>query len=371
MKKIFLLIVAFGCMAAQAQTEEIDAISATQGESTDWYRFADYDDVVEVSITAQGIQFPGTPGKTYAIADGAVYTAFGTAPEGKITLTAADFTVTEDGDWTYDNTEKKVKVEIRADYEMPEPSCMTIYYNNDPQVKPINAGTYQVYIDIKGDSRYNDVEGLTDDAWTFTIKAPITFTLTNKTAGQYATICLPQPIASVTNGTLYKISYGNVYEVHFVEETNFAADPAGTPYLVQANADGDIVFTMTDAEPITEPVGVEAANGFVASLQEEMQDIPEGYDHLLVSGGELHSAGPGCKLSKNHAYINVNYVPETEPVVPGAPRRVTLYNAEAQSPTGLGQSAITNHKSAMKVVKNGQFVIIRDNKMYNAQGIKL
>ena len=362
-----LLIYCAACLmalCAWAQAPTIDAVKFEQGSTTDWYLLSTTPTVtMGTSITIAG--------KSYDLNQGEVKTTFGTAPEEKITLTVADFTVTEDGDWTYDNTEKKVKVEIRADYEMPEPSCMTIYYNNDKSLQPKDAGTYQVYIDIKGDSRYNDVEGLTSEDWQFTIEEPATFTLTNKTAGQYATICLPQPIASVTNGTLYKISYGNVYEVHFVEETNYAADPAGTPYLVQANEDGDIVFTMTDAEPVTEPIGVEAANGFVASLQDEMQDIPEGYDHLLVSGGELHSAGPGCLLSKNHAYIDVNYVPETAPAASGAPRRVTLYNAEAQSPTGLGQSAITNHKSAMKVVKNGQFVIIKDNKMYNAQGIEL
>ena len=173
MKKIFLLIVAFGCMAAQAQTEEIDAISATQGESTDWYRFADYNDVVEVSITAQGIQFPGTPGKTYAIADGAVYTAFGTAPEEKITLTAADFTVTKDGDWVYDKTEKRVNVELNPEYIKPSADKITIYYNNDLMVKqPINPGSYQVYIDIEEDNTYAAVTGITSDAWKFDIIDP-------------------------------------------------------------------------------------------------------------------------------------------------------------------------------------------------------
>lgn len=204
---------------------------------------------------------------------------------------------------------------------------------------------------------------------TFFGKAPATFALSDKTAGQYATICLPKPIANVTNGVLYKISYGNIYEVHFVEETNFTADPAGTPYLVQAEADGDIVFTMADAEPVTAPVGVETANGFVASLQDEMQAVPEGYNYLLVSGGALHSAGPNCQLSKNHAYIDVNYVPATAPEPQGAPRRVVLYNAEAQSPTGLETMhglQCTMHDG--KFLHNGQLLIIRENNVYNAQG---
>ena len=202
------------------------------------------------------------------------------------------------------------------------------------------------------------------------------FVLPDKTAGQYATICLPRPIAGVTNGTLYKISHGNIYEVHFVEETNFTADPAGTPYLVQAIADGDIVFTMADAEPVTAPVSVTDAKGFVASLQEGLQDMPEGENYLLVSGGVLHSAGANCPLSKNHAYIDINYVPASAPAPQGAPRRVVLYNADAQTPTDLE----TVHNSASehsdkctmhdgKYIINGLFVIVREGKTYNAFGM--
>lgn len=87
----------------------------------------------------------------------------------EITLTASDFTVTKDGDWTYDQTEKRVKVEISEEYIMPESSNIEIYYNNDPMVKPINPGTYQVYIDIEETDIYAAVTGITSDAWKFDI----------------------------------------------------------------------------------------------------------------------------------------------------------------------------------------------------------
>lgn len=177
-------------------------------------------------------------------------------------------------------------------------------------------------------------------------------------------------MTGVTNGTLFKISHGDIYEVNFVEEADFTADPAGTPYLVQAIADGDIVFDMKDVTPVDAPIDVQTAKGFVASLQEELQDVPEGYDYLLVSGGALHSAGPGCHLSKNHAYIDINYVPAEAPAPQGAPRRVTLYNVDAKSPTALGQMNI-NESKAKKVIDKGQFVIIRDNMKYNAQGVEI
>ena len=164
MKKLMILFAAVcGCMMAQAQT--IDAISTTQGETTDWYRFGE-SSRIDVAITNGNPVFPN---KTYDLADGYVETEFGTAPVEKITLTAADFTVTKEGDWVYDKTEKRVNVELNPEYTMPPADKITIYYNSDKTVKPINPGTYQVYIDIEETDIYAAVTGITSDAWKFDI----------------------------------------------------------------------------------------------------------------------------------------------------------------------------------------------------------
>ena len=90
----------------------------------------------------------------------------------KITLTAADFTVTQNGDWIYDKTEKRVNVELSPEYIKPSADVITIYYNNDKMVKPINPGTYQVYIDIEETDIYAAVTGITSEAWKFDITMP-------------------------------------------------------------------------------------------------------------------------------------------------------------------------------------------------------
>ena len=165
MKKLMILFAAVcGCMMAQAQT--IDAISTTQGETTDWYRFGE-SSRIDVAITNGNPVFPN---KTYDLADGYVETEFGTAPVEKVTLTAADFTVTKEGDWVYDKTEKRVNVEfISVENPGPPADKVEIYYNNDKKVKPINPGTYQVYIDIEETDIYAAVTGITSEAWKFDI----------------------------------------------------------------------------------------------------------------------------------------------------------------------------------------------------------
>ena len=60
---------------AQAQT--IDAISITQGETTDWYSFGK-SDRIDVTIYEQGN--PVIEGKIYDLTKGNVETAFGTDP---------------------------------------------------------------------------------------------------------------------------------------------------------------------------------------------------------------------------------------------------------------------------------------------------
>ena len=91
----------------------------------------------------------------------------------KITLTAADFMVTQDGDWIYDKTEKRVNVELSPEYIKPSADVITIYYNNDRMVKPINPGTYQVYIDMTETDTYAAVTGITSETWKFTIIDPL------------------------------------------------------------------------------------------------------------------------------------------------------------------------------------------------------
>lgn len=67
MRKLILLFAAFGCVTAQAQTQEIDAVSATQGTTTGWFRLAG--DKVNVTSTDGNLVFTN---KTYDIVNGEI-----------------------------------------------------------------------------------------------------------------------------------------------------------------------------------------------------------------------------------------------------------------------------------------------------------
>ena len=191
------------------------------------------------------------------------------------------------------------------------------------------------------------------------------FVLENKTAGAYATICLPNKIDRVENATLYSINYGNTQEIEFVE-ADFENDNAGMPYLVQVTADGNVNFYYGEGDAVTEPVDAETAKGFVGSLQEEAQLVPSDGSAILVSGGQLHIAGEWCYLSKNHAYITTEHLPVSAASV-GMRRTIRLYNAETHTPTGWMD--VNANANVGKIIRNGQLFIIREGKVYSAQGM--
>ena len=194
------------------------------------------------------------------------------------------------------------------------------------------------------------------------------FTLEDKAAGAFATICLPRKIDHVENATLYSISYGNTSAIEFVEAEEYVA---GMPYLVQVAEEGDVNFYYIESDDAVDaPVSAELAKGFVGSLQEDNQEVPSDGSAILISGGQLHIAGEWCVLTKNHAYIDANNLPTEPALVAGAPRRtIRLYNPDAQAPTNL--NGLNGNMKATKVLRDGQLYIICDTKTYNAQGIEV
>lgn len=194
------------------------------------------------------------------------------------------------------------------------------------------------------------------------------FTLEDKAAGAYATICLPRKIDHVENATLFHILDGDITKVNFESVTDFSEEQAGMPYLVQVTADGDVNFYYAEAgEAVSDPVTPEDANGFVGRLAEGEEEITS-ETALLVSGGKLYQAGTGCYLTQHHAYIEVSAINTVAKAPNMAARRVTLYNPNA-APTNL--NSLNGNMKATKVLRDGQLYIIRDTKMYNAQGIEV
>jgi len=183
---------------------------------------------------------------------------------------------------------------------------------------------------------------------------------TGMSVGQVGTGCLTKNVLAVRGGAFYNVEYGNTQQITFKEMQLPIA--AGAPALFQAEAAKvEVIYGEEEAtEAVEDP-----EDGFVGLLSGEKVAIPEG--NILISGGRLRLVGENCWLTAGHAYIDMSEVSPTAPEAPARGRRLVLTNAEAQVVTGLNAAAIKDVEM-QKVIMNGQMLIIREGKMYNAQG---
>jgi hypothetical protein len=89
-------------------------------------------------------------------------------------------------------------------------------------------------------------------------------------------------------------------------------------------------------------------------------------DNYIIAQNQIWVAGANNSLPANRAYINATLVPTTEQAkLPGRRRVCMGENAE----TGVDNIITTD--APVKVIENGQLIIIRDGVKYNVQGQKL
>ena len=184
------------------------------------------------------------------------------------------------------------------------------------------------------------------------------------TTGEWGTICLPYASSSFTGATFYEVSSLVVGEGLWLDQlADDAQLEAGKPYIFKATAT-EITVTYT-GEEVGAPV--EGANGLTGTFT----DIAAGglTGNYIIAENQVWSAGTGATLSANRAYIDATSVPTTaQAQIPG--RRRVRMGAEDEG-TSTGFENITTTDKAVKIIENGQLIIIRDGVKYNAMGVKL
>ena len=190
------------------------------------------------------------------------------------------------------------------------------------------------------------------------------------TSGQMGTICLPNAVAAgdYTGATMYSIAYktSNPVSVELVEENEGLV--AGRPYIFIANANKIEVNYTGDATEELHPY-----HGLYGCLELMVIDYTVsigGYtkDAYMLSGGKIKHCGANCTLQANRAYIVMDNVPEqggNNQQIPGR-RYISLMVEDMQTPTALDE--VTVNQENAKFILNGQLYILRDGKLYNAQG---
>lgn len=186
--------------------------------------------------------------------------------------------------------------------------------------------------------------------------------------GYYATMCLPYASSNYTGVEIYEVAWmekkeGKAIGLYLDQVENDATLEAGKPYIFKATAaQQEFVY---EGEEVTEPVN--GANG----LRGTLTGIAAGNitNHYIIADNKFWVATASNWLDANRAYIDAEDVPNTEPAKLPGRRRVILGAAGENTETGVDNFSTTD--TPIKVIQNGQLIIIREGKKHNAMGVKL
>jgi hypothetical protein len=156
----------------------------------------------------------------------------------------------------------------------------------------------------------------------------------------------------------------------YLDEVEGGVLEAGKPYIFQATSKKVIVAYEGEASSLKEGV-----KGLVGILEDSKVVIgQEGVSNILtgnyvISGTKFYTCGTGCSIYKNRAYIAASIIANhTTPVaeMPGR-RRIAMGAAGENQATGV-DNTLAPQDNVVKVIENGQLIIIRDGVKYNVQG---
>jgi len=184
--------------------------------------------------------------------------------------------------------------------------------------------------------------------------------------GNWGTVCYEKKVTRVTNATLYEFVARNSAKTQvMVQEVAVDTITLGRPYLFNALNDEDQIFAYDNNVPAT----AGSYNGLIGTLV----DYETTEAAWVVKGTSIIPAAVKSSVPAFRAYVNVDEIAEDDTVFEdqaSAPKRGRLIFNLSNNTTEL-ENVNANVNANGKVMINGQLVIIRDGKMFNAQGAQL
>ncbi len=186
--------------------------------------------------------------------------------------------------------------------------------------------------------------------------------------GNYGTLCFPYtPTQEVTGADFYKVLWFNEPAMDLVLEKITSQPEAGVPYIFQYTAD-QMVWTYDNTKD-PEDISEDGVNGLHGVALEEGYTVSE-EDAIagtyLLSNNQIVKAAATSHAAQYRAYLRLNEVSTEAPVGPVTAPRIHMIVPGNGAPTNL--NGLNSNTKAYKVLKDGQLLIIRDTKTYNAQG---
>ena len=189
---------------------------------------------------------------------------------------------------------------------------------------------------------------------------------TRNVTNTYGTICLPYASASTSGAYFYEaVGQGTENGKTAVYLASVDALEAGVPYIFQKTASQiKVVYDMSAAAVKT----AKTVNGLVGSFVHNTT-VPMTTGYILYNNAFCPSDG-SAKVNAYRAYLNLNDVTGGKPTqMPG--RRYIGMSVQGEN-EATGFENITNgENTTIKVIENGQLIIIRNGEKFNAQGVRL
>ena len=197
-----------------------------------------------------------------------------------------------------------------------------------------------------------------EDTW-YTVR-------TDGAAGNWSTICLEKNITAIDGATFWTISGQNASSFVLDEIT---APEAGYGYIIRFTAAE--LKVQYGNETAAEPVVATASNPMQGTYEQiDAAETNVLNDNYVVYNNQLCPVVSWVGLLAHRAYVVATFIPNEVPAP--APGRARAYMPKPkETPTGFESKVESQKSKDGKYIINGQFVIVKDNKMYNAQGIEL
>ena len=187
----------------------------------------------------------------------------------------------------------------------------------------------------------------------------------NVADGNYGTICLPFAVkaGSFIGAKVYKVlSFATDEEKGLLLEEVDAME-AGKPYFFLGEA-SEVKFRYVRAGGEAEAGNENGLYGTISAVA----NLDAGKNYYVLQANELRPVASSITVGKNKAYLDLDEVPNAPAVTPTpSPRRRVI--GVYQVPTGMDQ--ISHDQYTNKVLRNGQLLILRDGRTYNALGMEV
>ena len=176
------------------------------------------------------------------------------------------------------------------------------------------------------------------------------------TAGKFGTICLPFGSTNYTGATFYEFVGSETGKVYLGSVTTLEA---GVPYIFEASAAEVAVYG--DGTTAATPGNSKGLHGTFTD-----ETTVDAGNYILLNN-ELRPSDGSAKVNANRAYIVMSEVPTGVPTqMPG--RRYIGMSVQGENEATGFENVVAPEGQAIKVIENGQLIIIRGGEKFNVQG---